>query len=250
MRPRGESRHPPGWQGYRECSDMWLYHTSVAVMRVLQWIPYYWRVRLTGAVETIPRKGPLLVVSNHASFLDPWFIMQVFPRNIRYLITKNWYYKSGLWQAFFRGYGTEPVIAGDPRGTIDAISGLLGAGETVGIFPEGRISADGRIRRFKAGIVRVAARSGAPVIPIGVRGSFESLPRQRRFPRKVRVTIHVGEPLVFPGSPRDVDPAPDEIWEFRDRIVRAVCALAGQEERIESLTRRFASGGEDVDTGM
>lgn len=215
---------------------MWLYHVSVGITRTLERIPGYWDVRLRGAVDSIPRTGPLIVAPNHGSFLDPFFLMQVFPRNLHYLVNSQWYDKSRLWHAYFVAMGTERVVAGDPLGTIHALGRVLDRQEAVGIFPEGLISADGRIRRFKPGVARVAALTGAPVVPVGLRGNFESLPRHQRVPRKVRVEIHVGEPLTFAGAPKP-EPTQAELRAFLDRLTSAVCTLAGQEDRIDLLTR-------------
>ncbi len=60
---------------------MWLYRCFPALRPLWS---LYWRFRLTGAVDSIPRSGPLLVAANHACFLDPWFLAVVFPRPIHY----------------------------------------------------------------------------------------------------------------------------------------------------------------------
>jgi 1-acyl-sn-glycerol-3-phosphate acyltransferase len=81
-------------------------------------------------------------------------------------------------------------------------------------------------------VARIAARTGVPVVPLGIRGAFESMPRQRRFPRPSRVSVHVGEPIVFDGSPRTVDPLQSEIRAF-NRILRvATLRLVGKEDGI------------------
>ena len=211
---------------------MWLSRLNVALGPV---IGLYWRLGLTGAVDSIPMKGPLLVAANHSSYLDPWFIALSFPRRIRWLITHEWYYRSPVWKAVFRAYGTEPVRSGDVRGTIDAVCRLLDRGDVVGIFPEGKISDDGRMKRFRRGLNLIAARSGAPVVPLGLRGNYESMPRNRRFPRPTRVSVVAGEPLVFPGSPMRRPPPRPASREFQDVLVREICRLADQEDRIPHL---------------
>jgi 1-acyl-sn-glycerol-3-phosphate acyltransferase len=211
---------------------MWLYRLNHALGPL---IGLYWRLGLEGAVESIPRRGPLLLLSNHASFLDPWLIGMAFPRYIRYLITNRWYERSPLWKGVFRAFGTEPMQTGNPRATIEAVCRVLSRGEVTGIFPEGRISDDGRIQPFRAGATRIAALSGAPVLPLGIRGNYRSLPRHRRFPRPVRVRVHVGEPMVFPGSPTNGPPPRTESVAFQVELLREICRLAGQEDRIPEL---------------
>jgi 1-acyl-sn-glycerol-3-phosphate acyltransferase len=187
----------------------------------------YWRLELTGSVQEIPARGPLIVAANHSSFLDPWFLGLAFPRLISYLITARWYHRSSLWKAAFRAYGTLPLRP-DPEETIRDIVEHLRGGRAVGIFPEGRISPDGRIRRFRTGFSRVAAASAAPVVPVGIRGGFEVLPRTRRIPKPGSVSLHVGTPLEFPGAPLP-EPPLELVRSFRREVYERVCRLAGQE---------------------
>lgn len=175
-----------------------------------------WLYRLNRAL------GPVV------GLVDPWFLGMAFPRPIRYLITRQWYERSRAWRAVFGALGTVPVRAEDPRATVDAVCGILARGEVVGVFPEGRISRDGRLQRFRPGLAWIAARSGAPVVPVGIRGSFRSLPRHRRVPRPVRVTVHVGHPLLYPGAPSQGCPAPDESLHFQDAVFREVRRLVGE----------------------
>ncbi len=190
-----------------------------------QLIRPYWRLGLDGAVEEIPREGPLIIASNHSSFLDPFFIGIAFPRMIRYLITDDWYYRSKLWEGFFASLGTEPVVGGKPQETIKAICRILDRGGVAGIFPEGGISYDGNLRRFKPGLSRIAALSGAPVLPIAVRGAFDALPRTRLIPRPSRVRIQIASPVVFPGAPHAELPSSSEREAFKEQIFTTIQAL-------------------------
>ena len=203
---------------------MWLYRINHAIGPVAG---LYWRLGLAGEVDAVPPEGPLLLASNHASYMDPWLLGMAFPRLIRYLITREWYYKSPVWNALFRAFATEPVRANDARATVEAVCRILARNEVVGIFPEGRIARDGQIQRFRPGLGRMAALSGAPVMPVGIRGSMQSLPRHGRFPKPVRVTIHLGKPIIFPGSPYADPPPREETQTFLDRISNEVTRLAG-----------------------
>jgi len=204
----------------------WLYHLTSA-LRPICWL--YWRFRFLGA-EQVPKSGPALVVANHSSYLDPWYLCMLFPRKIRFLVTREWYFRSPAWEWYFSRHGTLPVQQ-TPEATLQLVRELLAAGEVVGVFPEGRISFDGRMQKFRSGIAYMAARSGAPVIPIGIRGAYEGLPRTRRIPRPVRITLRVGAPLRFPDAPRAERPTMREIARFRNRVSRSVRELAGQAER-------------------
>jgi 1-acyl-sn-glycerol-3-phosphate acyltransferase len=104
----------------------------------------------------------------------------------------------------------------------------LDRGDCVGIFPEGKISPDGKIQRFRAGIALVAARSGAPVVPLGIRGAFDSIPRHRKLPRRGAITVHVGTPLRFADEPLTGRLPLRGLIEFRHRLYRTVVELSGQ----------------------
>jgi 1-acyl-sn-glycerol-3-phosphate acyltransferase len=190
---------------------------------------------LVGDRSLIPKEGPLLLAINHQSFLDPWMLSWCFPRPIQYLMTAKWYYKSPAWTYFFKKQGCEPVREGNSRGTIDAVCNILARDGVSGVFPEGGISHDGKIKRFRPGLARMAARSGALTIPVGIRGSFKALPRSKFFPRPHPVKFHVGAPIEFPGAPYDGPPPRDISNAFTREVFEAVCRLAGQEERIALL---------------
>lgn len=207
---------------------MWLYTLNTRILG--RFLGLYWRLALRGATDSIPDGSPILLTANHSSFLDPWFIAMAFPRPVRFLINSNWYYRNAAWNYVFESYGTIPVCANQPGGTIDRLCDALENGDVVGVFPEGRISADGNLQRFRSGVARIAARTGFPVMPLGIRGAHESLPRTRHFPKPTKVTIHAGEPIHFPGAPLLGDPLPSQIFEF-NRILRAETArLKGVED--------------------
>ncbi len=216
---------------------MWLYTLN---MRLGPLVGLYWRLSLSGDVAAVPREGPLILAPNHSSFLDPWLVGMVFPRPVRFLMQRRWYDRSRLWNGLFRAYGTIPSEASGTA-TVSAVCRRLDAGDAVGVFPEGHISRTGKIQRFRPGLSLMAARSGAPVLPVGIRGGYESLPWNRRVPRPVRVTIHVGPPRVFPGGPRSEPPTPAESREFLREVFREVCALTRQ--RQDGKPAREPSGG-------
>jgi len=205
---------------------MWLYRVNQVLRPAIK---PYWRLGLAGAIDRIPPDGPLVLVSNHSCYLDPWLIGMAFPRVVRFLIDQGWYEASRFYTGLFHAFGAVPTSSKDPEATVEAVCRVLARGEVVAMFPEGSISHDGRIRRFRSGVCYIAARSGVPVLPLGVRGAFESLPRHRRFPKPVKVTVHVGEPVWLEGAPFE-GPIPEEASrQFMDRIFQDVCRLSGRQ---------------------
>lgn len=149
--------------------------------------------------KNAPLKGPYIVIANHASFLDPWYLGVLFrARHIRYLITTKWYLKNKVLKFFFDLYGCVPVNPHDmDPSSIKATLRILREGGVVGIFPEGRVCFDGNMQEFNPGALYVAMRAGVPVIPVTICGSYEMLPRHKVVPKPVKLRIVVGRPIVF-----------------------------------------------------
>jgi 1-acyl-sn-glycerol-3-phosphate acyltransferase len=195
----------------------------------------YWRFRASGHLDELHRQRPLILVANHSCFLDPWFLMISLRQPISYMINARWYGKSTVWKWFFDGHDVIPMVEGSPKETLLAAARGLERGALVGIFPEGRITYDGLIQRFQPGAIQVAAHTGAPIIPVGVRGAFESIPRSKRFPRPGTIDVRVGAPIVFPDFPL-AGPIPrHRLVECLDQVLLEVCRLAGQEDRFAVL---------------
>lgn len=219
---------------------MWLYYVFMGLERPLRWTG---GVRVIDEGGTLPRRGPALLVHNHSSFLDPWLVLSVAPKPIRNLITRKWYDKSPIWRFLFWGWGTIPVHDGDVNSTLGSVKAALDRGQIVAIFPEGRISADGRMNSFRSGVAWMAAQSGVPVTPAGIRGAYECLPRHRRLPRWPRIRVHVGAPRYFPGTEggRPVEPTRRDIVTFTRLLEDDVRRLAGQPARESAEARRAAA---------
>jgi 1-acyl-sn-glycerol-3-phosphate acyltransferase len=180
----------------------------------------------------LPAK-PVVVAANHASYLDPWCIAYPLPRldPFRFLINEQWYRRDTLWTWFFRRNHVIPTVEGDPVRTILNVTDALDQGAAVGFFPEGRIARDGRVREGRPGLGWIAALSGAPVVPCGLRGTFETLPQGAWRPRRRGIRLRVGDPLRFPQSPC-VAPSPEAVRRFVGDVMERICRLAGQPERI------------------
>lgn len=187
------------------------------------------RWTITG-VDHIPADGPVLLASNHISFIDPMAILWLGDRRRRKV---RFMAKAELWKSRFCRFflvrtrqipvSRNSVAAG---GSLDAAAKSLAAGECVCIYPEGTISDDLEPMAAKAGIGRLALDSRAPVVPVGVWGTHR-LSTKGRKPRPrvgVAVSIVVGEPV-------DVG-ATDDIVDAADRIMAAICECVAEARRL------------------
>ncbi len=134
--------------------------------------------------ENVPTSGPLLVVSNHQSHLDPVLIGVACPRQVGALARASLFVGPFGW--LIRSFGAVPVERGSATGGIRALLGMLRAGEAAIVFPEGTRTPDGRLQRFETGFCAIARRGGAAIVPTTIDGAFAALPRGARFPRPGR----------------------------------------------------------------
>jgi 1-acyl-sn-glycerol-3-phosphate acyltransferase len=145
----------------------------------------------------VPRRGPLIIVCNHVSYMDAILLGSAAPRPVHFMVLQ-WMYDLLFIRWFYWGMGTVPVQAdGRDRNAIRRAIKVLGRGQVIGIFPEGTRSPDGRIGETRPGAAMLAAMSGAPVVPAFIDGARESMPVGARFPTPARVQVRFGPPLLY-----------------------------------------------------
>lgn len=154
-------------------------------------------VEISG-LEKIPPRGPLIIVSNHQSLLDPLILMSVIPRKISFLAASYLFSIPVVGQVLILA-GAMPVKSrkGD-LGSFKKSLFILNKGGVVGLFPEGGVSLDGNIRPLMSGWGYLALKSGAPVLPIMISGSRKVLPPGRYLPKRGKIHISVFEALTLP----------------------------------------------------
>jgi 1-acyl-sn-glycerol-3-phosphate acyltransferase len=184
---------------------------------------------LEGA-QRIPTYGPVLLASNHVSYLDPLVLAYLVDRRhrrIRFLAKSELFEKRGFGWAL-RHLHQIPVERNTAAaaGSLDAAVASLRAGELVGVFPEGTISLDLELGTGKTGTARLAAAAGVPVTPVGLWGGQRILfkGRKPRWRWGVAETVVVGDPLRIA-----VD---DDVNEATDRIMGAIAACVARAREI------------------
>lgn len=184
---------------------------------------FYFRVDAQG-IEHLPRRGPAIVVANHTSYLDAGILGSVLPRKIHFVVLSSMY---RMWRLrwFYAGMETIPVDRGKAEHTpIRRALQVLGAGGVLGIFPEGGRSTSGRLRAPREGAALLARKSGAPVIPAGIRGAFEAFPPGRRWPRPRKIQVRFGVPLRWREPPGDLSER-EALRAFSARMMEAIGSL-------------------------
>jgi len=183
--------------------------------------------------EHVPRRGPVILASNHLSFVDSVAIPLVAPRRVVFLAKAEYFVRPGLRGVLLRMWmqalGAVPIERGTHRGAQAALEtalGVLREGQAFGIYPEGTRSRDGRLYRGRTGVASLALTAGVPVVPVGVIGTDTMQPIGARFPRVHRVTVRFGAPIHVQG--RNGRPAQLR-RAVTDEVMDAIHALTGQE---------------------
>ncbi len=193
-----------------------------------------WRPHVIGR-ENLPPSGPLILASNHQSFIDSVVIPAVTPRPVNFLAKSDYFegrgIKGRLVKEWFATFGALPVDRDDSRAAIaslDTALGVLAEGGAFGIYPEGTRSRDGRLYRGRTGVAQLALTSGAPIIPIGLIDTDRLQPVGSNRPRLVRITVKFGEPIDVRGR-YDGVPAGKARREITDTVMAEIQKLTGQE---------------------
>jgi 1-acyl-sn-glycerol-3-phosphate acyltransferase len=199
---------------------------TVVVMRLL------FGLRSRGT-EHIPAQGPVLLVANHVSVLDPPLVGGAAPRKVSFL-AKAELFDIPLFGGLIRRLGAQPLRReGADAGALRAALRVLKSGGALLVFPEGTRGEEGVLGPAKPGAGMLAVLGGAQVIPVYVSGSGRAWPRGRRFPRPAHVTVTFGPPLPVAAGGRA---SRKDDYEAVSRAMMA--AIAGLRDSASSTDSR------------
>ena len=147
----------------------------------------------------VPAEGGVLLVTNHASYLDPVLIGVQLPRPISYL-AKSELFINSVFGWLIRNLNAYPVRqgAGDVGAMKETIKRLQ-EGHLLNIFPEGSRTETGELLPIAPGVALVVRRAGVPIVPCVIQGSFESMPRGRAIPHRRPIAVMYGPPMDVNG---------------------------------------------------
>lgn len=166
-----------------------------------------WLVRLVNRVwfrvepqfeAPVPDTGPVILAPVHRSFLDFLVVSEATRRKIFYM-AKDDLWRSPLLGTFLEAIGAFPVNrSGADRLALDRAQEVLERGDALIVFPEGTRRHGPVVKDLQEGAAFLAARTGAPVVPIGVGGSARAMPKGTKLVRPVKIHLRVGRPLAAP----------------------------------------------------
>ena len=186
--------------------------------------------------ERVPLKGPVILASNHASFLDPPLVGAGVKRGINYLARDTLFRYPGMgW--LLRKWNSVPVDReGGGAAGLRAILERLLAGGAIILFPEGTRTRDGKLQPARSGIGLTVIKSSALLIPVRVFGTYEAYGRHIKIPRPHRIAVKYGRPLDFDALRAEAKTCSKqrlkEIYQqVADEIMAAIAKLEPYEDR-------------------
>lgn len=192
----------------------WYYYLGREITRML--FPLLTRYRVRGR-ENVPKQGPLLVVANHISQVDPPLVGISIGRRAVFM-AKQELFRSRLMARIFTGLGVFPVNRGRlDRKAFRRATEVLEGGLALVIFPEG-----GRSRRLKAaypGAALIATHLGVPILPVAIAGT-EKLKGATWFLRRPEVTVSIGAPFHLPSANGKI--TRQQLVEFTDIMMKQI----------------------------
>lgn len=178
---------------------------SLALYHAFKWsvvspmLHAYFKIRIYG-VENVPQQGPLVVVSNHASYFDPPTVSNCLRRPVAYMAKEELFKVPILAQAI-KLYGAYPVSRGSAdRAAIRAALECLEQGWAVGVFLEGTRTPDGQINAPKRGAALLAAKAKVPLLPVSLWGTEKIFQSGSPLPRPIPITVRIGKLIDVPNS--------------------------------------------------
>jgi 1-acyl-sn-glycerol-3-phosphate acyltransferase len=201
-----------------------------------------WRIKTVG-LDRLPLRGGAIFCPNHTSVIDSFFLPLVLPRRITF-VGKAEYMDSWKTKHLFPAMGMIPIDRSGGNAAeraLNTAARVIEDGEFFGIYPEGTRARDGRLHRGHTGPARLALRTGAPIVPVGIVGTREIQPPEARVPRPFkRAEVRFGRPIDVQ---RYADRADDRmvLRQIIDEVMFEIRELTGQEYVDEYATKRAES---------
>ena len=196
---------------------------------IFPWTRLY--TRKVNGIKNLPENAGFIVAANHASYMDHLMISAIIIPHYNqklYFLAKKEHFESPYQRIWHEHVGAIPIDRkkGGKRALKIAI-GYLRKGKIIGIYPEGTRTLTGKMQKGKTGVAVLALGAKVPVLPVGLIGTFQILPKGKFIPRFKRAVVNIGRPMYF-----------DKYYEMENnkkvlriittKIMKEIAGLSGQ----------------------
>ena len=218
-------------------------------------IKHYVHPEIIGLENLADQSPPLILAANHSSHMDTPLILNSLPKELRrktLVAAASDYFYSSRWLGLFVSVAVGAVPM-DRRAaskqTMDEVDQLLEEKWCLVLYPEGSRTLDGRLYRGKTGIARLALSAHAPIVPVGIAGTYDAMPAGRSWPVPGQVQVRFGKPLTFDRYRLGVA---DQLVlrAITNQVMYEIMMLSGQtyvDEYVTSAKRRQSRAASETD---
>jgi 1-acyl-sn-glycerol-3-phosphate acyltransferase len=203
-----------------------LYYIEIFLLRILFWVLTSYHIQ---GLENIPRKGPLLILSNHLSIADPPALGIFLPRRSIFM-AKEELFQNMVLGFFVKSFGAFPVFRGSSnRQALRQATTILESGQTLIMFPEGKRSRNGGLQSGLPGSALIAYHNKVPVLPVGITGTENIRGGLGWIWHRPRINITIGQAFSLPDSGYSL--TREELSGYTELIMKQIAALLPKKYR-------------------
>jgi 1-acyl-sn-glycerol-3-phosphate acyltransferase len=186
----------------------------------------------------IPRQGPVLLLANHQSYMDPILVGLAVRRHPVFLARQSLFrYRPLAW--LIRSLHAVPVDhKGFAREGLKTILEQLRAGRVIGIFPEGKRTGDGQVNPLRPGFHLLIKQMDMPIVPVGIAGAFDAWPRRRAYPLPAPLILPVNKGTIAVSVGRPIDSRRFAQQPRKTMLADLFVVMQKQQEKAQRLRRK------------
>jgi len=199
---------------------------------------FYLNIRVFG-LENIPKDLPYIIAPNHVSALDQTMVSYAIGskrRNQMYTLAVKHFYDRFFPRIFMKIAANVMRIDSEKDffPAIRAAVKVIKLGKMIYINPEGTRSETGELLPFRAGVGMLAVETGAPIVPVHIHGTYQSMPPGKIFPKPSNVTVSFGEPIYMDGyiKRKQNEMAYDIYKSVTDELLKRILSLKVRNENL------------------
>jgi len=213
----------------------WGYQLLRYFIRIV--LKVYFGYEVSG-LENLPKTKKVILAGNHTSFVDGACLFCAYPGRIYFLVAES-AFKVKIWGWFMNRLGYIPIKRGgfNKEAIREAVAAIK-SGYSLGIFPEGKITTDGRLTEGREGVALIAKLANADVIPFAIEGAYEAWPISEKYPKRFPIHVRFGKPIdvsEYPVKQELLDEVMGEIAKTKHYLEREGYLRADPDEIIKHL---------------